>query len=197
VKQFTLGGGYTFLSATYQSPQTIDGGSNSSNASAQTGYYGVDDDINVVPGDRIPEIPQHTLKAFADYSPMARLNVDLDFFAASRSYARGNENNLDKPDGIYYLGPGTSPGYGVVNLGVRYKLQRHVEAYFRINNLLDHKYYTAAQLGPTPFDNSGDFIGRPFPAIRGGGDGNYPIRTTTFYAPGVPFDFFGGLRFTF
>ena len=197
INKFTLGGGYTFLNATYQSPQVIDGGSNSSNASALVGYYGVDDNIKIVPGDRIPQIPRHSLKAYANYDPTPKLDVDLDFLAVSRSFARGNENNLDKPDGIYYLGPGTAPGYGVVNLGARYKVYRHVEAFVRINNLLDHKYYTAGQLGPSPFDNNGNFVGRPFAAIRGGGDGNYPLRTTTFYAPGAPIDVFGGLKFTF
>ena len=197
IQHFTLGGNYTFLNATYQSPQVIDGRSNSANASAQMGYPGVDDTINISPGNRIPLIPQHLLKAFANYDPSPKLDVDLDFVALSRSYARGNEDNLDKPDGVYNLGPGTSPGYGVVNLGARYKVHRYIEAFVRINNLLDHRYYTAAQLGPSPFDNSGNFIARPFAAIRGGGDGNYPIRTTTFYAPGAPRDAFGGLKFTF
>jgi outer membrane receptor protein involved in Fe transport len=137
------------------------------------------------------------LKAYANYDPTPKIDLDLDFLAVSRSYARGNENNLDKPDGVYYLGPASSPGYGVLNFGGRYKIHPRIEAFFRINNLLDHKYYTAAQLGPTPFDNNGNFVGRPFPAIRGGGDGNFPIRTTTFFAPGAPFDVFGGLKFNF
>ena len=32
-----------------------------------------------------------------------------------RSYAQGDENNLDQSDGVYYLGPGYTPGYGVLN----------------------------------------------------------------------------------
>jgi outer membrane receptor protein involved in Fe transport len=193
----TMGANYTFMNATYQSPQTIDGGSNSANQSAQAGYLGVDDDITISAGDRIPQTPQHLGKAWADYQPFAKVNVDLDFRAVSRSYARGNENNQDKPDGVYYLGPGSSPGYGVTDLGVRYQLSKHIQLFMEINNLLDHHYYTAAQLGPTPFDNNGNFIARPFAPIRGGGDGNYPIRTTTFYAPGTPIDVFGGMKFTF
>jgi hypothetical protein len=45
----------------------------------------------------------------------------------------------------------------------------------------------------SPYANSGAFIAQPLPAV----DGNFPIRTTTFYAPGAPFGVFGGLRFTF
>ncbi len=71
----------------------------------------------------IPQIPQNMLKAYAEYQPTSKLSVDLDFIAVGRSYARGNENNLDKPDGVYYLGPGYSPGYGVVNLGAHYQVR--------------------------------------------------------------------------
>ncbi|MBV9504172.1 MAG: TonB-dependent receptor [Acidobacteriia bacterium] len=196
IGHFTLGGNYTFLNATYQSPQSIDGGSNSSNASAAQGFFGVDDNLNIVPGDRIPQIPRNLLKAFADFD-ISRFSADLDFFAVGRSYARGNENNLDQPDGVYYLGQGYSPGYGVLNAGAHYQLQRRVQIFVQVDNLLNHRYYTAAQLGPTPFDNNGNFIGRPFAPIRGGGDGNYPIRTTTFFAPGAPIGAWGGLRFRF
>ena len=188
-KTFTLGGGYTFLNATYQSTETIDGSSNSSN----DGAPGLGGNVTIQPGDRIPLIPQHLLKAYADYQPLKRLSIDLDFNAVSRSYARGNENNQDQLDGVYYLGPGTSPGYGVVNLGAKYEVQKHVELFVQINNLLNHHYYTAAQLAPTPYNNAGQFIARPFPAV----DGNYPIRSATFYAPGAPILVFGGLKFRF
>ncbi len=189
IRQLTLGGGYTFLSATYQSPQTIDGGSNSSS----DGGAGMDGNIEIVPGDRIPLTPRHLLKAYADYEPTSKLNIDLDFRAVSRVFARGNENNLDRPDGVYYLGPGSSPGYGVLDLGAHYQVHRRLQLFVTIDNLLNHHYYTAAQLGSTPFDNNGNFIPRPFPAV----DGNYPIRTTTFFAPGAPVDVFGGMKFTF
>jgi hypothetical protein len=58
----------------------------------------------VGPYDRIPLAPHHLLKAYADYQLTPKLNIDLDFRAVSRSFARGNENGLYKPDGIYYLG---------------------------------------------------------------------------------------------
>jgi hypothetical protein len=113
IGKLTLGGNYTFLAATYQSSQTIDGGSNSTN----DGGPGMDGNITVQPGDRIPQMPRNILKAFAEYQPTAKISADLDFEAVGRSYARGNENNRDQPDGVYYLGQGYSPGYGVVNSG--------------------------------------------------------------------------------
>ncbi len=185
----TLGGNYTFLNATYASSQAIDGGSNSTN----DGGPGLDGNISIQPGDHIPQMPQNILKAYAEYQPTAKIAVDLDFDAVGRSYARGNENNLDQPDGVYYLGPGYSPGYGVVNLAGHYQVSKKAQLFVEANNLLNHRYYTAAQLGPTPFDNSGNFAARPFPAV----DGNYPIRTTTFLAPGAPIGVWGGIRFRF
>jgi outer membrane receptor protein involved in Fe transport len=185
----TLGSNYTFLSATYQSPQTVDGGSNSTN----DGGAGLDGNITVQPGDQIPEIPRNMLKAYAEYQPITKLVMNLDFVAVGRSFARGNENNLDQPDGMYYLGQGYSPGYGVLNLGAHYQLQKRVQLFVQIDNLLNHRYYTAAQLGPSPYDNAGNFIARPFPPV----DGDYPIRTATFFAPGAPIGAWGGIRFHF
>lgn len=186
---FTLGGGYTFLSATYQSSQVIDGGSNSTS----DGGLGLDGNISLQPGDQIPQMPRDILKAYAEYQATSKITVDLDFDAVGRSFARGNENNLDQPDGIYYLGPGFSPGYGVVNLGAHYQVHKRAQLFVQIDNILNHRYYTAAQLGPSPFDNYGNFVARPFPAA----DGNYPIRTTTFFAPGAPIGIWGGIRFHF
>ena len=194
IRRITMGGNYTFVSATYQSPETVDGSSNSTNDSASGGSPGVDGLIQVQPGDRIPLIPQHLLKAFADFQATKKLLLDLGFVAVSRSCARGNENNQSQPDGVYYLGPGTSPGYGVVNIATHYQLHKRLQLFIEVNNLLDHHYYTAAQLGPTGFNNQGTFVARPFPAAA---DGNFPLVHATFFAPGAPFGAWGGIRLRF
>jgi outer membrane receptor protein involved in Fe transport len=189
IGKLTLGGNYTFLAATYQSSQAIGGGSNSTN----DGGPGMDGNTMVQPGDRIPQIPRNILKAYAEFQPTAKLSVDVDFDAVGRSYARGNENNQDQPDGVYYLGQGYSPGYGVVNAGAHYQLRKRIQLFVSIDNLFNHRYYTAAQLGPTPFDNAGNFVAQPFPAVAG----NYPIRTSSFLAPGAPFGAWGGIKIRF
>jgi len=193
IHRVTLGGNYTYLSATYQSPETVDGSGNSTNDSALSGSPGIDGVIQIQPGDRIPLIPHHMLKAFADAQITRQISADLDFVAVSSSYARGNENNQEQPDGVYYLGPGTSPGYGVVNVGGRYQVRKHVQMFVQVNNLLNHRYYTAAQLGPTGFTAQGTFIARPLPPVNG----NYPVVSAAFYAPGAPIGVWGGLRVTF
>jgi outer membrane receptor protein involved in Fe transport len=189
------GAEYTFLDATYQSPQTIESGSNSSNSNALGGEPGVTDGglINIVPGDHIPQVPQHMLKLYSDYHPLRKLEVSADFNLISSSYVRGNENNLEKPDGQYYLGMGKSPGFGIVNLGTRYSFSSRYEIFAEIDNVLNRHYYTAGQLSDTPYDNNGNFIARAFPAYP---SGDYPILNTTYLAPGAPIGIFGGLKVT-
>lgn len=189
IKHFTIGGNYTFLDTTYQSSQTVDGGSNSAN----DGGLGLDGNIMVQPGDRIPQTPRHIFKAFLEYEPTAKISADLDLDAVGRSFARGNENNLHRPDGIYYLGQGFSPGYAVVNAGAHYQLLKRAQIFVQVNNLLNHHYSTAAQLGPSPYDNNQNFIARPFPPV----DGDFAVRRSTFFAPGAPIGAWGGIRFSF
>ena len=87
IKHFTIGGNYTFLDATYQSPQTVDGGSNSAN----DGGLGMDGNITVQPGDHIPQIPRNIFKAFLEYQPTAksrRISTSMRSGARSRAAMR-------------------------------------------------------------------------------------------------------------
>lgn len=198
-RKLNAGAQYTFLSATYESSEVIGSGSNSTNSNALDGGAGVLDggNITIEPGDYIPQVPQHMLKLFADYQLMRNLSVDADFSLISSSYVRGNENNLHQPDGVYFLGPGKSPGYGVVNLGARYKLSSHYELFGQIDNLLNRHYYTAGQLATTPYDSNGNFTPRPFGPIDFDGNTEFPVRSSTFLAPGAPITVFGGMKFIF
>lgn len=188
-----IGGDYTWLKATFESPEEVNGSSNSTNEEAEEGLRGVEGPIEVDPGARIPLIPDHLFKAFADFQATEKLSVNLGLVAVSRSFARGNENNLHEPDGQYYLGEGHSPGYAVTNLGARYQLHRNVEVFGQVNNLFDRRFFTAAQLGPTGFTAAGNFIARPFPAV----DGEFPVQRATFFAPGAPRGAWAGLRIRF
>jgi len=133
------------------------------------------------------------LKVFADVRATSSLSLDVDLVAVSSSFARGNENNLHQPDGVYYLGAGTSAGYAVLNLGARYQWHPRLQLLAQINNLFDRRYATAAQLGATGFTDAATFIARPLPAIGG----EFPIQHTTFYAPGAPATFWVGTRIKF
>jgi outer membrane receptor protein involved in Fe transport len=193
MKWISLGGGFTLLNASYQSPETINGSANSFNSVARAGQPGFDGLITILPGNRIPQIPQNMLKAWVELEPVKKLSINVDFRAVGQSYARGNENNLSQPDGKYYFGSGTSPGYGVLDTGVRYRAHKRVELFAEINNALNHHYYTGAALAVTGLTPQGSFIARPYPAVGG----EFPLIRSTFYSAGAPIRVWGGMRVSF
>jgi outer membrane receptor protein involved in Fe transport len=198
VHRVTWGLNYTLLSATYQSTDSLDGGANSSSDSALSGYPGLDGNIYVHPGNRIPLIPKHTGKAYLDIRATSRLLIDLDEVIASSEYARGNENNAYRADGIYYLGPGTVPGHAVTNASASYDLTKHFQLTVEIENLLNHHYYTAGQLANTGLTAQGTVTTRPFAEYTTGPyAGSYPSQSVIFYAPGAPLRAWVELRVKF
>jgi outer membrane receptor protein involved in Fe transport len=184
----TLAIDYTFLDATFQSAETLNGESNSSNNDGE----GLDGVIEIEPGARMPLIPRHMFKAFGEIRIRSNVSVNLGLISSSGAYARGNENNAHQPDGTYYFGEGATPAYAVVNLGARYQVTAHLGVLLQINNLFDTHYYTAAQLGVNAFTNTGAFIARPLPAIGA----EFPLRHGAFLAPGAPTAFWVGARLT-
>jgi outer membrane receptor protein involved in Fe transport len=192
VANVRFGANYTYLQATYQSTETINGAANSSNDAPAPGLDGT---IVIQPGARIPLIPSQLFKAHVDWdiTPEASLNVDV--LAAAGLYARGNENNRHQPDGVYFLGPGRTAGYTVVNLGGDWRPMSGWRFFFQVNNLFDVQYATAAQLGATGFTGSGDFIARPFATPVA--DGARPVVHATFYAPGAPRTAWMGVSYAF
>lgn len=192
-RRVTYGAGYTFLDATFQTPEIVNGTGNSSNQDAQSGVKGIESTLAISPGNRIPLIPQHTLKVYADIQVTAKLFLDANLIGISSSFARGNENNQHQSDGVYYLGPGTSPAYTIMNLSARYQLFRRAELFVRVNNIFNRQYYSAAQLASTGFNAAGNFIARPFAPVNG----VYPLQHTTFLAPGAPIGVWGGVKIRF
>jgi outer membrane receptor protein involved in Fe transport len=82
----------------------------------------------------------------------------------------------------------------VANLGARYNVHRTLQLFVQVNNLFDRRYYSGAQLGPTGFTASGNYIARPFAAAS---NGEFPVQQATFYAPGAPRGAWGGIRVRF
>ncbi len=191
VWRMVLGNSYTLLDATFASPELVNGESNSSNNGEGPGLEGA---IAIAPGARIPLIPRHLYKVFADLQLTSRLTLNYGLQAQSRAIARGNENNLHEPDGRYYLGQGYSPAFNVSQLGARWRITRHLELHARVSNLFNQRYSTAAQLGPAGFDANGVFVSRPFAPVD---DDEYPLIHSTFLAPGAPRGIWGGVRLRF
>ncbi len=183
-------GHYTWLDATYRSSEHVSGSGNSSNDGPAPGFDGT---IAIATGDRIPLIPRSIAKAALGWDPTKRVSLDLDMIAVSSMVARGNENGAHVPDGVYYLGPGRTRPYAVFNVGAEWRVTRIATLTVQLNNLFDKAYATAAQLAATAFDGTGRFVARPFaaPVI----DGERPLVSSTFYAPGAPRSVSFSMRF--
>ena len=193
-----IGAHYTWLDATFRSQELLGGASNSSNDAAQAGFPGVDGNILVRAGQRIPLLPRHLLKLFAEVPLGAGLTLSADMTAVAQSSARGNENGQHQPDGLHYLGGAASPGYAVQNLGAEWQpaspAWRGLTLFAQVNNLLNRRYSTAAQLGATAFDAQGNFVARPFVADA---NGARPLVHSSFLAAGAPRAVQVGLRWRF
>ena len=134
---------YGFVDATYESAETL--------ASVVE-----PDGIQVQEGDRIPGIPEHNLKAGADWAIFPKWSVGGTLIYASDQFLRGDDSNeLDTVD-----------DYAIVNLRTRFDPWEHVELWARIDNLFDSDYETG---GIRNFNAFSD-----------------PIAEERFLAPGTP-----------
>jgi outer membrane receptor protein involved in Fe transport len=187
IGRFTWGLDWTFLSATYQSTETLDGSANNTNNFALQGYPGLPGTITVQPGDRIPVIPKQSGKAYLDFQATSKFVITLSEVINSSSYARGNENNAYKADGVYYLGPGVDPGFAITNFRAHYDLTKRIQLGLQIDNLFNREYYTAAWLSNTILTGTGAIQSQPFPVYTTGPyAGSAPVQSATFFSPGAP-----------
>jgi outer membrane receptor protein involved in Fe transport len=185
VGDFSLSANYTYQDATFQSNETLLAEANSS--------ADANGNIAIQPGNRMPLIPHHIIKAHADWRINSAWSIGMGMLASSSSLARGNENGQHQADGTYFVGSGKSAGYTVFDLSGKYRATKQLSFFAQVNNLFDRKYTTAAQLGATGFTASSNFIARPFSSI---GD-NTTLVGSTFYAPGASRTFWAGVRYEF
>ena len=134
---------YTYLEATFQTPLML----NSPDNSAATGIScPTCTEIQVVPGDRIPGIPRHVVKARVQYE-LSHFAIGLTAIGQSSQFARGDESNQDLN--------GALPGYVLVNLDAHYDFAPGWSVYARVDNLFERRYYTFATLGQNVFTGPG------------------------------------------
>ena len=134
-----LSASYAFLNATFESPVTFH---NEANSSADA-----NGDVHVSTGDRIPNIPRHSLKLRAAYDLLPEMTVGMSMIANSSVYARGDENNQDEN--------GKVPGYSVFNLDANWRFHPSWNAFVKVNNLFDRDYSSMGILGENAFTGTG------------------------------------------
>ncbi|HTO07778.1 MAG TPA: TonB-dependent receptor [Myxococcota bacterium] len=120
---------YGYVQATFRDALAI--------ASPNNPGADADGEIHVKPGDRMPNVPEHTVKLGLDGSLSDDWSAGVSaVYASSRTY-QGDEANL----------LGGVPGWFVVDAESTYQLTPHVALRLRIVNLFDARYYTAGALG--------------------------------------------------
>ena len=161
----TLGSGYTFLAATYQSEDTVDGSSNSTNETAESGVKGLEGSIDIVPGDRMPlarhvEVYGELQVTRALWRTRSRRRLEL--------HRAGNENGQHEATHVH-LSSGKRPDMpSSTSRRIASTLARDLAQATTDNR----RYYSAAQLGPNGFTDTGP-SSRVAPAVNG----EFPVST--------------------
>jgi iron complex outermembrane receptor protein len=162
---------YTYVDATFQSSLLLN--------SEQNSAADANGNIQVRPGDQLPGIPPHRIKAGADYRMTADWLIGGSVAYESSQYFRGDESNQMKP----------LPGYAVVNLHSSYEVTERFEVFVNLVNALNAQYETFGVLG--------DPTGIGAPGIPANGVTNGPGVDNRFESPAPPISAFGGVRLRF
>ena len=120
---------YGFVDATYQSSAELSNGLPLPNTNT------------VVAGNKIPSIPENTLKFGSEYELFQHFFLGGDAQYVSSQYARGDDANTHSQ----------ISDYTVVNLNSRYVITKNVELFAMGRNVLDNHYATFGQLGTNFF----------------------------------------------
>ena len=123
--------GYSYIDAEFRTGFT--------ESSANNPGADEDGNIRVKPGDRLPGIPQHILKAGADYKATDAWTIGGSAIAAAGQYLFGDEGNLLP----------RTPAYFVLNLHTSYQLTKNLQLFGLLENAFNTQYYTFGTLSPT------------------------------------------------
>jgi iron complex outermembrane recepter protein len=162
----TVNANYAYVDAIFLSNLTL--------PSPNNPFADGDGNIFVHPGDKIPTIPAHRLKASFDYDVTDQWKVGADAVLASSQYFFGDQSNQNPQ----------LPGYGVVNLRTSYEIEKGVTLYGLITNVFDHKYATY-----------GTFYDLQIQNVSGQASTN--LTNADMITPGQPLSVYGGLRIKF
>lgn len=119
---------YTHMSATFEETFRV---------ASENHPAAVGGEIEIVPGARIPLIPERLLNGGIETNLTARLTVGAGLQHASRHHLRGDEANLAP----------AIEGYTLVNLRATYRFGKRATAFVNAENVLDENYATFGVFG--------------------------------------------------
>jgi outer membrane receptor for ferric coprogen and ferric-rhodotorulic acid len=155
--------GYSYIKASYESDLELTNGLNSTSVTV-----GANDVINVEKGDRLANIPSHSLKLRVQYAVTPSWTIGSNVNTFSDVYVRGNENNKHRAnDGLaddHVQDSGKIGGYTIVNLDTRYKFGNSGwQVFAKAINIFDKEYATGGMLGENWIED-GAFAGDDEPS---------------------------------
>jgi iron complex outermembrane receptor protein len=130
--------------------------------------------VQILPGNQIPGVPRQRIKAGVEYAVTDAWKVGGDALFFSDQYFVGDDSNQ----------AAKLPSYTVFNVHTSYQIDKNVQLYGRIDNLLDNRYAT---LG-TFFDTT---------AVPNFANGGAPFTDPRSVSPARPRAFYAGMRVTF
>jgi outer membrane receptor protein involved in Fe transport len=163
--KWQLRASYAFIDARFLDALQV--GSNSPFADANG-------NIQIVPGNQIPAIPRHRIKAGFDYMVTDALKVGGDALIVSSQYLVGDESNQAQK----------LPPYAVFNVHGSYQINKTFQIYGRFDNVFDNRYATYGT-----FFNTG--------ALPNFANGGAPFTDARSLSPARPRAFYAGLKATF
>jgi iron complex outermembrane receptor protein len=156
---------YGLVQATFESPLALPSNEEINDAATLEGT------IAVEPGDRLPGIPRHSVKAGVGVALSRAWDVAVETILTSSRVFVGDEGN-DQAE---------VDGYGLVNLRTSYQATDRVALFLRVDNLLDANYETFGVLAEIEIE------------LDEAPDAADP----RFVSPGAPRSAFGGVRVAF
>ena len=162
---FQLYASYTFIDARFLNALQV--GSNSP-------FRDENDNVQILPGNLIPAIPRHRVKAGFDYFVTDAFKVGADALFVSSQYLVGDESN-EAPK---------LPSYTVFNVHASYQVNKSLQVYGKIDNLFDNRYATYG----TFFDTG---------ALPNFANGGAQFTDARSVSPARPRAFYAGMKVTF
>jgi outer membrane receptor protein involved in Fe transport len=130
--------------------------------------------IQIVPGNQIPAIPRHRVKAGIDYAITDAIKLGGDVLFVSSQYLVGDESNQAPK----------LPSYAVLNVHASYQIDKTFQVYGRVDNVFDNRYATYG----TFFNTT---------ALPNFANGGAPFTDARSLSPARPRAFYAGLKATF
>ena len=156
---------YALVHGTFESLLTLPSNATINDAATPEGT------IEVEPGDRLPGIPRHSLKAGVGVALSRAWDVAVETILTSSRVFVGDEGN-DQAE---------VEGYGLLNLRTSYQATDRVALFLRVDNLLDTEYETFGVLAEIEIE---------LEEAPGAAD-------PRFVSPGAPRSAFAGVRVQF